>query len=158
MKQQDKNTRAKVGKSHEKSIRKLIGKTKRLDTDYYETQMGEGYKVVWIVDRNNDLQSWLDIPGVEYVPESKNSKKGESGRAREWCGIKPDGTAEYQYALSVPVEIYDEIIQMKQEEARKPIEQMEARARAGIDNESGVGVRGGTYAPELPDGGIGIGH
>lgn len=155
MKHENKNQRAKVGAANNKSLRKLVGKSKRLDTEYYQNQVGDGFRVVWIVDRNNDLQDWLDA-GATHIDETKSTKKGETSSVRVFAGTDHNGNQEWQYALKVPVDIYDEIIEMKNEEARKPIDLMEQRAMAGVGNETGINAE--TYAPELPSGGVGISH
>lgn len=155
MKQENKNVRQKVGAAPiDKLIRRAIGKTKNLDTEYYQSQVGKDRRVVWIVDRDNDIQNWLDM-GAEHIPESKSTKKGESSSVRVFAGTDNTGRQEWQYALSVPNDVYDRILEIKQEEARKPVEQMRQRAMAGQDNETNIqGVS--TYAPELPSGGMGI--
>ena len=155
MKKEDKNQRAPVGAGYEKSIRRLIGKTKKLDTDYYQKKLGEDFRVVWIVDRNNDLNEWLSIAGVSYVEDTKENS-AETGRVRVFCGQSANGSQEWQYALSVPSDIYDDIIAMKNEEAMKPVRQMQEASRLGTDNESGIRVSAGTYAPNLPDGSYGM--
>lgn len=156
MKQENKNVRAKVGVAdRKKAIRKLIGKQRKIDIDYYQEQVGPDYRVVAIVDRGNELQAWLSM-GAEYIPESRPDKaKGEQGAAREWCGTAENGTAEYQYYLSVPADLYDDIIAMKQEDAMRPVDILENRARGGQDNETGIGGVE-TYAPNLPSGGVGM--
>lgn len=143
-----------------KSIRRDIGRSRRLDADKYLEKYPE-MQLMWINDLSGDVQRWID-EGAEPVPVlSKATKVFEgitdaidSKWVRSVGGDDGMGGHFWVYLLMVSPEIYDEV-KLAPQRARQEL--IRRAMKIGADP-SGIvgGIQLPTYAPNLPTGDRGL--
>jgi hypothetical protein len=140
-----------------KSIRRDIGRSKRLDADKYLEKYPE-MQLMWINDLSGDVQRWID-EGAEPVPVlSKATKvfegitdKAESKWVRSIGGDDGMGGHFWVYLLMVNPEIYDEV-KLAPQRARQELIRRAMKIGSDSSAMDGTGPRLPTYAPNLPTG------
>ena len=150
-KPQDENT---------KSIRRDMGRQKRLDADKY-LEIHQDKTLMWINDIGGDVQRWLD-EGAEPVPvKSKATRhfegltdKVESQWVRAIGGTDGFGGHFWVYLLMIEPAIYQEIKIDPEKERQAAIRRAIV---AGADQSQYTeGPKLPSYAPNLPSGKQGI--
>ncbi len=143
-----------------KSVRRDMGRAKRLDADKY-LEIHQDKALMWINDIGGDVQRWID-EGAEPVPVvSKATRsfegltdKTESQWVRAIGGDDGFGGHFWVYLLMIDPEVYQEIKIDPQLERQAAIR---ASIQAGADqSDYGAGPKLPSYAPNLPTGGRGI--
>lgn len=143
------------GQDNPKSIRKGIGRAKRLDATMYIEKYKER-QLMWINDRNGDVQRWIN-EGAEPVPVMSKASRtfegitdahdskwvraigGQDARGHYWVYLLMIGKREY-YDLKIAPE------RERQRLIREAIV-------AGVDRSAySAGPKLPSYAPNLPTG------
>lgn len=139
-----------------KSIRKDMGRTRKLDADKY-LKIHQDKKLMWINDLSGDVQRWID-EGAEPVPVvslAKRSFEGitdkvESKWVRAVGGDDGMGGHFWVYLLMIDPDAYHELA-IAPQRARQ--EMIRRAMRLGTDGSAmSTGPRLPTYAPNLPTG------
>jgi hypothetical protein len=144
-----------------KSIRRDIGRSRRLDADKY-LAIHQDMQLMWINDISGDVQRWID-EGAEPVPvKSKATRtfegitdKAESKWVREVGGDDGMGGHFWVYLLMIDPQTYDEV-KLAPQRARQEL--IRRAMKIGSDGSAmdGSGPRLPTYAPNLPTGDVGV--
>ena len=147
------------GDANPKSIRRDIGRTKRLDADKY-LEIHQDMQLMWINDMSGDVQRWID-EGAEPVPVVSRATKSfegitdkvESQWVRAIGGDDGMGGHFWVYLLMIDPDVYDEV-KLAPQQARQ--EMIRRAMKIGSDGSAMGGIQLPTYAPNLPTGDRGV--
>lgn len=144
-----------------KSVRREMGRQKRLDADIY-LEIHQDKKLMWVNDIGGEVERWIDM-GAEPVRVASRSgrtfegitDRTESKWARAIGGDDGMGSYYWVYLLMIDPDLYDEIQLSPQRERQEMIRNA---IFANVDRSTDAGgqtVPGPklpTYQPNLPSG------
>lgn len=148
----------------DKKVRPKIGRNMKLDTSEYERAYPDK-KLMWLIKGSSDFHQWLRA-GAQPVPESAIETpiyKGlNDNQTTEWVtrhgGVEPSSGKAYELVLlMIDAALYEELKIQPELERQQEIDDAMRLGHNTSDLAGHLPGGGGiqTYAPNLPDGGVG---